>query len=71
MGSPAIGEVVLVPLPFSDLTQSKICPAVRTRRPDLAPLQAGRCVRLLGAVQDCLAARHQRMRGQSVGPSFF
>ena len=28
MGSPAIGEVVLVPFPFSDLTQSKIRPAV-------------------------------------------
>lgn len=28
MGSPAIGEVVLVPFPFSDLTQSKVRPAV-------------------------------------------
>lgn len=28
MGSPAIGEVVLVPFPFLNLTQSKIRPAV-------------------------------------------
>jgi mRNA interferase MazF len=28
MGIPAIGEVVLVPFPFSDLSQSKVRPAV-------------------------------------------
>ncbi len=28
MGAPAVGEVVLVPFPFSNLTQSKIRPAV-------------------------------------------
>ena len=28
MGALAVGEVVLVPFPFSDLTQSKIRPAV-------------------------------------------
>lgn len=28
MGVPAVGEVVLVPFPFSDLSQSKVRPAV-------------------------------------------
>ena len=28
MGAPTTGEVVLVPFPFSDLTQSKVRPAV-------------------------------------------
>ena len=28
MGTPAAGEVVLVPFPFSDLTQSKVRPAI-------------------------------------------
>lgn len=28
MGAPAVGEVVLVPFPFSDLSQSKVRPAV-------------------------------------------
>lgn len=28
MGAPAAGEVVLVPFPFSDLSQSKVRPAV-------------------------------------------
>ncbi len=28
MGTPAAGEVVLVPFPFSDLSQSKVRPAV-------------------------------------------
>lgn len=28
MVAPAIGEVVLVPLPFSDLSQSKVWPAI-------------------------------------------
>lgn len=28
MGAPSVGEVVLVPFPFSDLSQSKLRPAV-------------------------------------------
>ena len=28
MGAPAIGQVVLVPFPFSDLSEAKVCPAV-------------------------------------------
>ena len=28
MGAPSVGEVVLVPFPFSDLSQSKVRPAV-------------------------------------------
>ncbi len=28
MGAPAVGEVVVVPFPFSDLTQSKVRPAL-------------------------------------------
>ena len=28
MGAPAAGEVVVVPFPFSDLTQSKVRPAL-------------------------------------------
>lgn len=28
MGAPAIGEVILVPFPFSDLSQTKVRPAV-------------------------------------------
>ena len=28
MGAPTVGEVILVPFPFSDLSQSKVRPAV-------------------------------------------
>ena len=40
MGAPAIGEVVVVPFPFSDLTQSKV-------RPALCLADAGRGDRIL------------------------
>jgi mRNA interferase MazF len=28
MGAPSVGDVVLVPFPFSDLSQSKVRPAI-------------------------------------------